>query len=488
MRKLLIALGLAIGLWSAVPASAAIREVPQDFPTIQEAVDAANPGDTIAVRKRRNFEHVTVPTPNLVIRGTRPGVFVDGYVNATGTDEQFDITANGVRIVNLGIKNGYGIYCGSSDGCVGKKLRYSGFVDSYCFYSSGERAKVLNSTLRNCSNEAIYLQDDDAVARGNTIRQADSGCIDLDGDDAVAKNNRLFGCEDDDAIHIDGDRGLAQDNVARRIDDNFVEISGDGGRIIGNRGVLSGSECYYASGDRIKVRNNSGSSCFSGGIYSSGEDIQLSGNRLSRIEDYGVEFYCSISCNDAEISDNVINGTTEDDYGLYLSVTDGTGSVLIARNRITDATEEGIYFSTLNDARLVRNVINGVGLEGEEGIDIDGDDNTLIGNRILNAKEDAFYVDGIGNVLEENVARGNGGDGFQVNSTSVDTVLVRNLSIGNGADGIENDGTDTILRRNEARSNHRDCANDGTIAVKQGNRCADGSNFNLPGTASRIGR
>jgi hypothetical protein len=45
-----------------------------------------------------------------------------------------------------------------------------------------------------------------------------------------------------------------------------------------------------------------------------------------------------------------------------------------------------------------------------------------------------------------------------------------------------------VLRKNRASGNHRDCANDGTIATKQGNKCADGSNFNLPGTASRIGR
>jgi hypothetical protein len=490
-RRALLALALAGGTLVATSGSAsgAVREVPQDFPTIQDAVDAANPGDTIAISKKKNFEHVTVPTANLLIRGTRPGVFVDGYVNdGGGNDNQFDISANGVRIVNLGIKNGYGIDCNSSDGCVGKKLRYSGFVDSYCFYSAGERAKVIGSTLRNCSNEAIYLQDDDAVARNNVVRQADSGCIDLSGDDAVAKGNRLFSCEDAEAIYISGDRGLAQDNVVRRSDDNFVEISGDGGRILGNRGVLSNYECYYLSGDRGKIRNNTGSSCFAGAVYASGENPLVSGNRFDRIDDYAIELYCSTSCGDAEVSDNVIEGTTEDDYGLYLSVNDGTGSALIARNRIKDATQEGIYFSTLNDARLVGNVVNGAGLEGEEGIEISGDDNTLIANRVLNAKEDAFYVTGDGNVLQENVARGNGGDGFQVVAGYTDNVLIRNVAIGNGADGIENDGTDTVLRKNRASGNHRDCANDGTIAVKQGNRCADGSNFNLPGTASRIRR
>ena len=40
--------------------------MPQEYPTIQEAVDAANPGDEIAISKKNNFENVTVPTANLL--------------------------------------------------------------------------------------------------------------------------------------------------------------------------------------------------------------------------------------------------------------------------------------------------------------------------------------------------------------------------------------------------------------------------------------
>ena len=486
MRKALIGIALAGALFVAAPASGAIREVPQDFPTIQEAVDAANPGDTIAIRKKRNFENVLVPTGNLVIRGTRPGVFVDGYIDGSGNGDQFDITANGVRIVNLGIKNGEGVDCNSYDACVAKKLRYSGFVESYCFYSSGERAKVIGSTLVNCDAEAVYIQSADAVVRNNVIRRADSGCVDIDGADAVVKSNRIFGCEDDDAINITGDRALAQDNFVQGADGNIVEIDGNGGRILGNRGDTLYGECYYLSGDRGRVRNNIGISCDDDGVYVYGQDPQVTGNRLSLINDYGVDFNCTGDCGDAELSDNVVNETAEDDIGLDVDVLAGTGSALIARNRVVGASQDGIYISELVNGRVVGNVVNGAGLESESGIYVDSDESTYVGNRILNAKEDAFYVNGSDNVFEENVARSNGGDGFQVVAGMLDNVLLRNVAIGNGADGIENDGTDTVLRKNRASGNHRDCANDGTIAVKQGNQCADGSNFNLGGTASRV--
>jgi parallel beta-helix repeat protein len=134
---------------------------------------------------------------------------------------------------------------------------------------------------------------------------------------------------------------------------------------------------------------------------------------------------------------------------------------------------------------MVRNVVNGAGLEGEAGIRIGGSGNTAIGNRVLNANTDGFELGGSGpNLFEDNVARGNGGDGFQITPPATDIELNGNVAIGNGADGFENDAADTVLRRNQASGNHRDCANDGTIALKKKNKCADGSNFNQPGTAS----
>jgi plastocyanin len=81
----------------------ATRRVPQDYPFIQSAVDAAAPGDLILVDRGVYREEVTVTTPSLVIRGVdRNDVVVDGeFVRGNG----FLVLADGVAIENMTSRN-----------------------------------------------------------------------------------------------------------------------------------------------------------------------------------------------------------------------------------------------------------------------------------------------------------------------------------------------------------------------------------------------
>ncbi len=88
----------------AVEAAAGVINVPDDQPTIQAAVDAAEPGDLILIQPGTYNEAVTVETENLTIRG------VDR--NTTILDGEFELDngirvvgANGVAIENLTARN-----------------------------------------------------------------------------------------------------------------------------------------------------------------------------------------------------------------------------------------------------------------------------------------------------------------------------------------------------------------------------------------------
>lgn len=79
--------------------SGTTREVPDQYPTIQSAVDAADPGDLVLISPGVYKEAVAVTTPGLTLRGTdRNTVILDGeFTRENGVV----VTADGVAIENM---------------------------------------------------------------------------------------------------------------------------------------------------------------------------------------------------------------------------------------------------------------------------------------------------------------------------------------------------------------------------------------------------
>ncbi len=83
--------------------SGVTRRVPQDYPTIQNGVDAANPGDLVLIDKGEYNEAVYVTTPSVTLRGVdRNAVILDGkFELGTG----IMVGGNGVAIENMTARN-----------------------------------------------------------------------------------------------------------------------------------------------------------------------------------------------------------------------------------------------------------------------------------------------------------------------------------------------------------------------------------------------
>lgn len=84
-------------------ATGVTRHVPGDYPTIQNAADAASPGDLILVAPGVYNEAVFVTTPSVTLRGeSRNGVILDGQFEV-GTGVM--VAADGVAIENMTARN-----------------------------------------------------------------------------------------------------------------------------------------------------------------------------------------------------------------------------------------------------------------------------------------------------------------------------------------------------------------------------------------------
>jgi plastocyanin len=84
------------------PTGTTVR-VPEDFPTIQSAVDAAEPGDLVLVGEGTYPEQVNVTTEQLVIRGVdRDAVVVDGQFER---EMGVMVTADGVAVENMTVRD-----------------------------------------------------------------------------------------------------------------------------------------------------------------------------------------------------------------------------------------------------------------------------------------------------------------------------------------------------------------------------------------------
>lgn len=195
------------------PASANTVIVPDDYSTIQEAINNANVGDTVFVRNGTYFESLTVNKRMTLVGENREGTAIDGK-NATNT---VSITSSGVAIQSFCIKGSYvrGIFVNSNNitiqNCIVAENRQDGinvFSSQYCtfednlFYGNHQAMDVGHSSQNNIvsnrfvgnhvgillsySNENM-IQDNEVV---------DSGFFGIDVQDQSSDNqitgNRLI--------------------------------------------------------------------------------------------------------------------------------------------------------------------------------------------------------------------------------------------------------------------------------------------------------
>ncbi|MCB9390337.1 MAG: hypothetical protein H6512_12490 [Acidimicrobiia bacterium] len=135
-----------------------VVKVPADYPTIQEAVDAASEGSLILISPGTYEEAVDVTTDNLVIRGTdRNEVILDGGFELENGVRV--LGANGVVVENLTAQNytGNGVFWTGVDGYRGSYLTTIKNGD-YGVYAFGSVNGIIEQIYASGSPDAgVYV-------------------------------------------------------------------------------------------------------------------------------------------------------------------------------------------------------------------------------------------------------------------------------------------------------------------------------------------
>jgi len=391
--------------------------VPDDYPTIQQAVDNASDGNTIFVRSEIYHENIKIDNKDLTVEGEdRDTAIIDGG----GSGDCVRVSSADVNISGFTIKNAgnYGVYAYSSDLNINKATIRNSGKDAIHFYS-GKSLILRDSILENCGGGLIY----DYYAKGNAAIERN-----------IIRNNTGSGLY----VYLYGSYGTRYEAA---INENII---------INN--TEYGIKCDHYSSyyiDSIEMKNNTIEKCGNDGVFIEGAgDVNITNLTIEDAGDDGLYAECSHNM-------TMKNSTVKNsgDGGVYLS---GPFTPILINNTIIDSGGYGIYLSisstTKNPGKLINNVltknkygfsITGTSIESYYQ-DIDTS-NTINGKPIYyHVEEENEVFDNIRvgylalisckNIMAENLELTNNGQGVLMVNTSDSEIYFNNCS--NNEDGI----------------------------------------------------
>jgi parallel beta-helix repeat protein len=440
-RALSACLALALAA-SAQAAMVCVDPDPNDScaDTIQAGVNAAVAGDVVQVAPGLYLEEVAIATAGITLRGGK-GALIDPS-GLPPPAHAIHVTAADVVIDGIGVRNG------DDDG-----IRVTGVPrtqirrvdvqspDDVCVNLMGTTPDTVieGSRFRDCGDEAVSAADADRLQLlGNNVEGGDG--FDVIGDEVHAERNGF--------LRYAG-TGLGIEGSAAMVTGNRFE-RGDGG---------IGVEGGQASITRNSLTNLDGTA-----IDVEGDDPLIEGNPISSVGGTGISLLCEVACNAARIVRNRLAQIG----GTGISAETLVAGLVVEGNQVSQATGTGIDLDTVG-ARAESNRVTGAGtgsgdcmnVEGSDnsvlgnalgtcsadGIFLEGDDNSVEGNRVSNTSDDAIDVDdGAGNDVLENRAGGAIDNGIEVSAAATTTTVSDNQASGLRADycdsGTATGGTD----------------------------------------------
>ncbi|MCK4733338.1 MAG: hypothetical protein KAT65_12865 [Methanophagales archaeon] len=172
-------------------ASAKTITVPDDYSTIQGAVNAADPADTIYVRSGVYIEHVTVGKSLTLTGEDKETTIIDG----SGSGKVIHVTADNVDISEFTVQNGkYGIQLSSNYGTISNNIISNHIVgvsgDGYLYgYNS-----IIDCSITSCTEGILLCVGHHNTYENCSVSYCSTGFRVCWGDHNLLKDCKAWDC------------------------------------------------------------------------------------------------------------------------------------------------------------------------------------------------------------------------------------------------------------------------------------------------------
>ena len=321
MRHYLVLIS-ALSVILYVPASATILNVPADYSTIQDGINASSDGDTVLVQPGGYFENLNYNGHNVVVGSLFITTGNEQYINTTLIDGDADgavatfingenrtAVLAGFTIRNGRYEHGGGIYCHNSSPAIWKNRIINNVATQngggiYCVYSN---MAIIDNYIANNSTDAesgaynkgggIYAWGSDPLIEGNTIT-----------------NNTALS---------DGG-GICSSLASARIINNIItnNTSGTYG------GGIYGYDLCSVICNNVITGNHTGKWGGGIGLLRNCNPLIINNTICDNSSDqYGGAIYMRISSNHVEAHNNILWDNSADSSGDEISIYSGTINV-----------------------------------------------------------------------------------------------------------------------------------------------------------------
>lgn len=401
-------------------ATCAELRVPKDFPTIQAAVSAAEPGDEIVIAPGVYPEAVVIKgMTGLTLRGAGATIDPGGGALALTLMASHDIVIEGLEFRNS--PDWPLIDCLGGTGLVFRRLRF--MAGNYAVYAGGVQGLVLErSRFQDLTGPALVFEggSDLVLSRSRMLRVW--GVVDGSGGGSVHIERVVASQVANQAIDIGWFQPTHDVTIERTvltdIDDYGIEVLGDRARI-----------------DRVRILRGA-----DGGLSILGDDAVVDRLTLAQLDDHGA---LGISGDDMRVSRVLVNSCGD---GADVRGTGGDlRDVKVIRPENAGLTFDGFSTGLAEDCLVVQ--------PGEEGVLVEDGENSVFRRLQVRGaapgnEEAAFQLKGTGHVFERNVSTGSGASAFLVEGEML--MLIENKALGAREHGFMIETGGNLLQRNRA--------------------------------------